>query len=160
MLQDLPLIFWLPYVSLVIHTVEELPGFAAWATRHFNPMTTHKHAIIQVFMILLLLVASYKASVAGYNGGWVVLAAAFQVHIGLNALFHVATTVIFQEYSPGMLTAVTVSIPATLFFFMHVCQDHRLTGIELTIALILGTAIAAAAVGTLFLKSQKKEKTQ
>lgn len=155
MFQDLHLIFWLPYVVLTIHTIEELPGFSAWATRYFAPMTTYKHAMTQGLMILLVLLASYKASSVGYHGGWVVLTAAFQLHIGLNAIFHVITTIVFKEYSPGLLTAITISIPATLFFFFRVNIENRLTSIELTIALFLGTVIATAAIATLFLNKKR-----
>ncbi len=32
--------FLLPYVVYVLHTLEELPGFAAWASTHFGPENT------------------------------------------------------------------------------------------------------------------------
>lgn len=123
MVQELHIIFWLPYIVLLLHTIEELPGFSRWATRHFAPMSTYKHAIIQIFVIIFVLLISYKSSLVGYHGSWVVLATAFQLHIGLNALFHVVTTIIFREYSPGLLTAITLSIPSTFFFFhSYMCR--------------------------------------
>jgi hypothetical protein len=152
----LHLVFWLPYVVLLIHTIEEIPGFAKWATRHFAPMSTYKHVLIQVFMILLVLLVSYKASTIGYNGIWVIAAAAFQLHIGINALFHVVTTLLYKEYSPGLLTAVTLSLPSTVFFFHQIYSGSRLTTTELAVALIAGTIIGASAIGTLFLKPKQQ----
>lgn len=153
--QTYNLVFWLPYVVLLIHTIEELPSFSKYATRHFAPMSTYKHAVIQVCMILLVLLVSYKASTIGYHGIWVVLAAAFQLHIGLNALFHIVTTIKFKEYSPGLLTAVTLSIPSTVFFFNQMYVGSRLTRIELIVSLIVGTTIAISAIGSLYLKNNK-----
>ncbi|WP_107840122.1 HXXEE domain-containing protein [Metasolibacillus meyeri] len=150
------LIFWLPYVVLLIHTIEEVPSFSKWATRHFAPMSTYKHVIIQIGMILLLLVISYKASTSGYHGIWVILAAAFQLHIGINAIFHVVTTIMYKEYSPGLLTAATLSFPSTIFFFNQIHLENRLTMIELTVSLIIGTIIGISAIATLFLKPNNK----
>jgi len=106
-------------------------------------------------MILLVLLVSYKASTIGYHGIWVVLAAAFQLHIGLNAFFHIVTTIKFKEYSPGLLTAVTLSIPSTVFFFNQMYVGGRLTRIELIVSLIVGTIIAISAIGSLYLKNNK-----
>lgn len=149
------LVFWLPYVVLLIHTIEEIPGFSKWATRHFAPMSSYKHVVIQACIILLVLLVSYKASLIGYNGIWVVLAAAFQLHIGINALFHIVTTIVYKEYSPGLLTAVTLSLPSTIYFFHQIYSENRLTTLELTVSLIVGTVIGASAIGTLFLKPRQ-----
>jgi len=156
MLENQHLIFWLPYLVFVIHAVEEIPGFAAWATHHFRPMSTLFFTSIHIPMILLVFFISLKAADTGFNGGWVLMATAFQWQLGLNALFHLATTAIFKEYSPGMVTAATVAIPATIYFMTTVWQEDRLTGMEMTQAIILGTVIAAAAIGVLFLRSSKR----
>lgn len=150
------LVFWLPYIVLLIHTIEEIPGFSKWATRHIAPMSTFKHVNVQVCIILLVLLVSYKASTIGYNSIWVMLAAAFQIHIGINALFHVVTTLLYKEYSPGLLTAITLMLPSTIFFFHQMYLGSRLTMIELTVSLIAGTIIGASAIGSLFLKPKRR----
>ncbi|HEY8875743.1 MAG TPA: HXXEE domain-containing protein [Desulfosporosinus sp.] len=155
MIKDSNLIFWLPYVVFIIHSLEELPGFPRWASRYFNPITTNKFAFSHIPLILLVLLASYKASTIGYHGGWVVLVTACAWQFGVNALFHLATTVIFREYSPGMVTAATVSLPASIYFMMTVWNENRLTGMEMVQAIFWGTIIATAAIGVLFLHSRK-----
>lgn len=157
MVLDMHFIFWFPFVVLLLHTIEELPGFSSWTTRHFAPMSTYKHALIQSVILLFVLLISYRSSLIGYHGIWVVLAASFQLHIGWNALFHVVTTIQFREYSPGLLTAITLSIPSTLFFFININADNRLTISELVGSLLLGTLIAAVAIGTLFIGRKKSE---
>lgn len=152
---EIHLVFWLPYIVLLIHTIEEVPGFSKWATRHFAPMSTYKHVNTQVCIILLVLLVSYKASFIGYNGIWIMLAVAFQLHLGINSLFHLITTVLYKEYSPGLLTAITLSLPSTIFFFHQMYLGSRLTIIELAVSLILGTIIGVSAIGTLFLKPKE-----
>lgn len=122
-------------------------------------MSILKFTTTHIPLILLVFFVSWQAADVGFNGGWVIMATAFQWQFGINALFHLATTVIFKEYSPGMVTAATVSIPATIFFMMTVWQENRLTGMEMVQAIFWGTVIAAAAIGVLFLHSNKKEKS-
>ena len=84
------------------------------------------------------------------------LAAAFQLHIRLNALFHIVTTIVYKEYSPGLLTAITLSLPSTIFFFHQMYLGSRLTMFELSVSLIAGTIIGASAIGSLFLKTKRR----
>lgn len=155
MIKDLNLIFWLPYIVFIIHTVEELPGFSSWVSRHFGNMSALKFATSHIPLVLLVLLASYKASIIGYHGGWVILATAFAWQFGVNALFHLTTAILYREYSPGMLTAATVSLPATIYVMMKVWNENRLTGMEMVQAIFWGTVIAAAAIGILFLHPRK-----
>ncbi|MBJ6364080.1 HXXEE domain-containing protein [Paenibacillus sp. GCM10012307] len=145
-------VFWLPYVVLLIHTIEEIPGFSKWATRHFAPMTAQRHVMLQVGIILVVLLVSYQASTQGNHRLWIILAAAFQLHLGINAVFHVVTTIIYKEYSPGLLTAVTLSIPATLYFFHEICTSGKISSTELVLSLLAGTIIGTSAIAALFLK--------
>ncbi len=144
-------IFWLPSIVFIIHTLEELPRFAAWASLHFGPLTTEKFAVSHIPMILLVLFASYEASIVGTHGRWVVLATAFQWQFEVNAIFHLGTSAFFRDYSPGMVTAACVLLPSTGYFMTRVWRDKRLTCIELLVAILLGTVIGIAAVGVLFL---------
>ncbi|MEO3891286.1 hypothetical protein [Nonomuraea sp. B5E05] len=82
--------FLLPFVVYVLHTLEELQGFAAWAGRYFGPETTGMFAAYHIPLMLLVLVCSWRASVAGRHGAWVVLATAFQRQFSVNALFHLS----------------------------------------------------------------------
>lgn len=144
-------LFLLPGMYFVLHTIEELPGFAAWVSRHFGVMTNDSFAFIHIPLIWLVLLASYKAFKTERHGGWVVFATAAQWQFGLNAIFHLVTAVIFLEYSPGMVTAVCLSLPLTVYFLVRVWQEQRLTKNELITAIAFGTVMAAAAIGVLFL---------
>ncbi|MGW4498982.1 HXXEE domain-containing protein [Micromonospora sp. NPDC004336] len=142
--------FLLPFGVYVLHTLEELPGFAAWATRHFGPESTGTFAAYHIPLILLVLACSWRAARTG-GGGWVVAATAFQWQFAVNAVFHLATWVVLGDYSPGAVTAATVSLPATAYYLTWLWRHRRATGRQIALAIPLGTLIAAAAIGFLFL---------
>jgi hypothetical protein len=144
-------IFLLPGLYFVMHTVEELPSFAQWVSRHFGTMSTDVFAFIHIPLILIILLAAYKAFTIGHHGGWVILATAAQWQFGLNAVFHLVTAVIFREYSPGMVTAVCLSFPFTVYFMRRIWQEQRITRAELATAIVVGTVMAVVAIGFLFL---------
>lgn len=142
--------FLLPYVVYVTHTLEELPGFAAWASEHFGPETTGTFAAYHIPLMLVVLLCSLRAMRAGSHGIWVVLTTAFQWQFAVNALFHLTTRIVLGDYSPGAVTGAVVSIPATVFYLWWIRHDQRVTRRELALAIGLGTAIAALAISFLF----------
>lgn len=144
-------LFWLPSAYFVLHTLEELPTFAAWVTRHFGPYTTESFVFSHIPLILLVMAASVQATRRGRHGAWVVLAVAAQWQFGLNALFHLTTTALFGEYAPGLLTASVLALPLTPYVLRRVWREERLTPRAFVAALALGTLLAVLAVGVLLL---------
>lgn len=142
--------FLLPFAVYLVHTLEEVQGFAAWATRHFGPETTSMFAAYHIPLMLLVLVCSWQAAKHG-RGGWVVAATAFQWQFGVNACFHLVTWVALGEYSPGAVTAAVVSLPATAFYFAWLRREQLATPHQTATAITAGTLIAALAIGFLFL---------
>jgi hypothetical protein len=143
--------FLLPYLVYVLHTLEELPGFAAWASKHFGPESTGMFAAYHIPLMLLVLLCSWRAVRAGRHGGWVVMAIAFQWQFCVNAVFHLSTWIALGDYSPGAVTGAVLSIPATIYFFTWIRRQGRATTAEITRAIAVGTAIAALAIGFLFI---------
>ena len=146
----LPVFLFLPSVYFVIHATEELPGFGPWATKHFAPLSTGLFATVHIPLILLVFLASYQATQSQKHGAWIVFAVAWQIQFGLNAGFHLVTAVLFREYAPGMMTAGSIGLPLTLYMLARVWHDEILSGQELVTAFAVGTALAIAAIGILF----------
>lgn len=144
-------IFFLPFVYVVLHTLEELPGFAAWVATHFGSHPTNVFAFQHIFIWLLVFLFSYKAYQKKRHGKWVIMAVAAQIQFGLNALFHLTTFFVFDAYSPGMVVAGVIGLPATIWFLRTVWRENRVNGKELAWASLWGSLIAAAAIGVLFL---------
>lgn len=145
------LLFFAPFLVFVIHTVEEIPDFAAWVSTHFAPLSTYKFTTTHIPLMLLVLLASWKAARPNASTSWVVLAVAFQWQFAVNALFHLGTTIGFGDYSPGLVTASVVALPVTTAFFVKIIRERVLSRRRLLAAIGIGTAVAAAAIGVLFL---------
>ena len=143
--------FLLPYLVYVLHTLEELPGFAAWASKHFGSESTGTFASYHIPLMLLVLLCSWRAVLADRHGGWVVMAIAMQWQFAVNALFHLTTWIALGDYSPGAVTGAVVSIPATVYFLAWIRRQARATTAEITLAITVGTVIAGLAIGFLFL---------
>lgn len=142
--------FLLPYAVYIVHTLEELPGFAAWASANFGPETTGSFAAYHIPLILLVGFTGWRAMRTG-GRTWVLLATAFQIQFGLNALFHLTVWTATGEYAPGAVTGAAVSIPATVCYLAWVRRERIVSGPRLVFAAVIGALIAAAAIGFLFL---------
>ncbi|TAH32857.1 HXXEE domain-containing protein [Candidatus Saccharibacteria bacterium] len=144
-------LFIIPGIYYILHTLEELPYFAPWVSRHFADLSPLTFALFEIPAILFVLLVSYKAFVKQRHGVWVILAVAAQVQFAFNALFHLSTAFLFNEYSPGMVTGAVLGLPLTIFFMDRVWQEKRLNHKELSIAIVLGATFAAAAISLLFI---------
>lgn len=141
----------IPYIVFVVHTLEELPGFAVWATRHFGHETTGMFAAYHIPILIAVLLIGWRAVMAERHGGWVIMALACGWQFAVNALFHLTTWAMFGEYSPGAVTGATVSLPAAAFLFIWVKRESRATGSEMVLAVVIGTVLSVAAIGFLFI---------
>ncbi|MEU4710840.1 HXXEE domain-containing protein [Nocardia salmonicida] len=102
-------------------------------------------------LILLVLLCSWQATRPRVASGWVVMAVALQWQFAVNAIFHLGAAAWFGDYSPGMVTAATVALPATLLMLTWVCRESVLTASQLAAAIAIGSGIAAVAISVLFI---------
>lgn len=142
-------LYWLPTLTFVLHTLEELPDFPAWVSRHFAAMGLLEFALIHIPLLWLALWISYSA-VASNRRIWRFLAFAFQWQFAFNAVFHLGAAAVFREYVPGMVTAAAVALPATIYVTLAYRRHEVLPGRTALAACAFGGAIAVAAVGYLF----------
>lgn len=144
-------VFWLPSATFILHTLEELPDFPAWVSAHFGAMGVLEFAAIHIPLILFVIWTSWRAQDPTRSSGWRFMAYALQWQFAFNALFHLGAAALFRDYSPGMVTAATVAIPATVFMTLHNRRYGLLPPRRAFAATGVGAAIAAAAIGFLFI---------
>jgi len=144
-------LFWLPSVYLILHSLEELPEFANWVSEHFSSYSTELFVYTHIAIWLLIFLISFKASLLQSHVAWAILAVATQIQFGVNALFHITTTILFNEYSPGLLTAATLGLIFSYYVIRRVISEELLTKQQLSLAAIVGITIACLAIATLFL---------
>lgn len=144
-------VFWLPSVTFILHTLEELPDFPIWVSAHFGAMGVLEFAAIHIPLILFVFWTSWRAEDPTGSSGWRFMAYALQWQFAFNAVFHLSAAALFRDYSPGMVTAATVAIPATVFMTLHNRRHGLLPTRRALAATGVGAAIAAAAIGVLFI---------
>lgn len=144
-------LFWLPSVTFLLHTLEELPEFPIWASKHFNSMSVVEFATIHVPLIWLVLWVSYRAASPGSNSVWRFWAYVAQWQFAFNAVFHLGASAAFGDYSPGMVTSATVALPATLFMTVTCRRLGLLPQGKAVLACGVAGLLAIAAVAYLFL---------
>lgn len=133
-----PLIF-------LIHIAEEWRGFPAWATRHFGATSrasfVYSHIVLVAATVAICWVAQQEPSRT-----WTIWAVAAQWGFFTNAIFHVVTWRLFKEYSPGVITALLLFVPATAWQLATVSLDS----IGIATAIAIGTALGGFAVASLW----------
>jgi hypothetical protein len=144
-------VYWLPSLTFILHTLEELPDFPTWVSAHFRAMGVLEFAALHIPLILFVIWTSWGAQDPARSSGWRFTAYALQWQFAFNALFHLGAAALFQDYSPGMVTAATVAIPATVFMTLHNRRHGLLPPRRVLAATGVGAAIAAAAIGFLFI---------
>jgi hypothetical protein len=144
-------LYWVPTLVFLVHIAEELPRFPAWATRHFAATSRAWYVYSHVVLIALVVTISAQAEAAAPRTLWPLIAVGFQWALGVNALFHIATTVLFKEYSPGLVTGVLVCIPATAYVSRAAVAGQLLTTAQLGSAVGLGIIINLIVISSLWL---------
>jgi hypothetical protein len=144
-------LYWLPTLVFLAHIAEEFPRFPAWATRHFGATSRAWYVYTHIALVAIAVTISARAEAAAPRTIWPLLAMAFQWVLATNALFHIATTIMFKEYSPGVVTGTLLFLPATAYLFNRVVAAHFFTTVQLASVVAIGTVLGAAVVASLWL---------
>jgi hypothetical protein len=142
-------LLWLVPIFLTIHNLEEVPFMETWYKR--LPMqlpltiTTRQFAIAVTFItiagfMITYLGVEYLANQTGY-----LLVLGIQAILMFNAFVpHIATTIRFRMYSPGVITAVLIMLPFSFYLFRRAFEENFLTWKQLWF--MLGIAPFAVAI--------------
>ena len=143
---------WIPLVTLLVHMAEEAPRFPRWATRHFGATSPAWYAYSHALLVALAVWIAWRADAGSGDAPALLLPGAAQWALAVNALFHVAATLRFGAYSPGVISGVLFSLPATAYFFVRALSDGHLTSGQVLVAACAGTTVSALATASLWLQ--------
>lgn len=100
-------------LAYAIHHAEEhlFLNFRAWRLKYFpdnNALSTEAilAILVAVGLVYLLLHATIRTKVSAWAA--LIFLMATQVH---NAIFHLGATVVFWDFSPGLITALALYLP-------------------------------------------------
>lgn len=146
-------LLWLFPPAYLLHLTEELwggPGLPQWfATIIGRPLPRPAFAIINA-VAFALLIAGIRMAVRREAAGWIAIAIATVVT--LNALLHIAGTVVTGRYSPGMITGVVLYLPLGHLLLIRAwsqVERSRFTrgitaGVAIHVVVIVVAAVSAA----------------
>lgn len=152
-------LLWLVPIFLTIHNIEEAPLMESWYKR--LPMklpltiTTRQFVIAVTFItiagfIITYLGVEYFANQTGY-----LLVLGMQAILAFNAFVpHIATTIRFRMYSPGVITAVLIMLPFSFYLFRRAFEENILTWNQFWLLLAI-SPVAVAIIAFLSLQIGK-----
>ncbi|UJR83220.1 HXXEE domain-containing protein [Sandaracinus amylolyticus] len=144
--------YWIPAISFLLHVMEELPRFPEWATRHFGATSMPWFVYSHIPLITAVLVVSSRASRSPAKM-WAFLAVTLQLTLFANGIFHLATTILFDEYSPGLATAALLFFPGTLLVLQHALESGQVSRRGACRAAMLATLAMIGVVASLYLEA-------
>lgn len=124
-------LLWLVPILFTLHNVEEAPFMEGWSKR--IPLKIHPTVSTRQFAIAVLFLTlggflvtyfgvEYLANQAGYLSVLEIQAILF-----FNAFIpHIASTIRFRMYSPGVITAVLVTLPFSFYLFRRAFHENIL----------------------------------
>jgi hypothetical protein len=125
-------VLWLVPIFLTIHNLEEASFMENWYKRlpikiPFT-ITTRQFAVAVTFLTLAGFVVTYFSVeyLANQTGYLIVLG--IQAILFFNAFIpHLATTIRFRMYSPGVITAILIMIPFSFYLFRRAVDENIFT---------------------------------
>lgn len=143
---------WLAPTAFLAHCAEELPRFPRWATKHFGTTSTRFYVVSHALVVVpAVIMPAVHATRHPASTGAAFSSVAVAAGLGFNGIFHLATTALFREYSPGVFTGVFALLPAATHTIASARRDGMLTQQQLGAAVVVGAAGCAAAVASLYL---------
>ncbi|MFO1077395.1 MAG: HXXEE domain-containing protein [Planctomycetota bacterium] len=142
---------WLIPLQWILHFADEAWfGFPAWATRHFAPLPATLWTPGMWIFCVVMTAAGFAASRPNWPAPFPFATATIQSIFAWNAVFHLVSTLVLVEYSPGCGTGLFVFLPATLVFQRELRGDPRLAGRGRVGAAGLGFVLHALVIASLF----------
>ncbi len=135
---------------VVFHFIEELFfGFPAWATKYFGTTTLNwylwSHLVLVVMWLIIAFYVSRKNRVALF------LVLGIQVLLVTNGLFHILTSLIWWEYSPGVISQMLL-IPVSVLLFRKVKALNLFSSKEYFYSALLGVVASLLIIISLSLE--------
>ena len=135
--------------AFALHVLEEAPGFTAWARRHASERYTQRDfarnnalglAITGAATYVLARPSRRRRFFGVYYSTILTQQALF------NTVFHVGTAVAWREYSPGLITSLTLFLPLWWRLTRLALDDRLITRRGAVLASAIGGTIHAGAV--------------
>ncbi len=144
-----PLILWLMPAAFAIHIGEEwfggFPGYVA-QTLHGSTMSRPQFLVNNAAFMAILLVLSVWASRSTSRVSAVLLMAWASGNLFWDFFAHLIYTVMFNRYSPGLITASLFYYPLPIFVTAVAIRERRLSLGSSILAFVIGAALIGSVI--------------
>jgi hypothetical protein len=125
-------LLWLVPVFFALHNMEEAPFMAGWSKKiplKVHPTVTTRQFVIAVtFLTLAGFTLTYIALEQLQNVTGYLLVLGIQAILLFNAFIpHIGSTIRFRMYSPGVITAIVITLPFSFYLFRRAITENVLT---------------------------------
>jgi hypothetical protein len=145
---SLNLVIWAFPLAFLVHDFEELVTMERFRhenlerfpkfLRNIATITTRQFTLAVGILLVLTLFASYLATRPQRMVDlFTITLATFLVHI----LGHVAQTIYFRRYTPGLITSVLVVLPYSLYGFHRLFTANLIVGDSFTTSILVGALL-------------------
>lgn len=144
---------WLGLMIFTIHNIEEYFTMASFFQGHQIPAFAAQFAkpilgnlfITMIIIITLLAIGLIYAGISGGPDSPGMFGAMMFITGGLlvNGLHHLALTIFFWDYSPGVLTSIFLCIPYSIYLGRKAIIEQQITVRLLGWSLAAGTLLLA-----------------
>ena len=135
-------LLWLVPVFFTLHNLEEAPFMAGWSKRlpiQVHPtVTTRQFTIAVIFLTISGFLITYYGVGYLHNPTGYLLVLGIQMILFFNAFLpHIGTTIRFRMYSPGIVTAVLITLPFSIYLFQRAMREGVLSWSQFWILLAM-----------------------
>ena len=133
-------LLWLVPVFFTLHNLEEAPFMESWSKRlslKIHPTVSTRQFVIAVTFLTLTGFAvtyfglEYLANQTGY-----LMIIGIQAILLFNAFVpHIASMIRFRMYSPGVVTALLITLPFSIYLFRRALIENMLSWTQFWILL-------------------------
>lgn len=133
-------LLWLVPIFFTLHNLEEAPFMEGWAKglplRIHPVVTTRQFTCAVIFLTLAGFLVTYWGVEHMHNTTGYLLVFGIQAILFFNAFIpHIGSAIRFRMYSPGVVTAVVITIPFSLYLFHRALRENILHWTQLWILL-------------------------
>ena len=124
-------LLWLVPIFFMLHNLEEAPFMESWSKRlplKIHPVVTTRQFVIAVTILTLagFLITYFGVEYLANSTGYLIVLG-IQAILLFNAFIpHIAATVRFRMYSPGVISATLITLPFSFYLFRRALDDDNL----------------------------------
>ena len=122
-------LLWLVPIILTIHNIEEAPFMEGWSKR--LPLKVHPTVTTRQFIIAVTFLTIVGFMLTYFGVEYLANQTGYLMVLGIQAILlfntfipHIATTLRFRMYSPGVITAILLTLPFSFYLFQRALNEN------------------------------------